>query len=515
MKMERKTFYLTTPLYYVNDIPHIGHSYTNIAADALARYKRMAGYDVFFLTGTDEHGQKIERAAKEAGLTPQELADKVVVKFQDLWKVLNISNDDFIRTTEERHERVVQALFQKLYEQGDIYKGEYEGWYCTPCETFWLESQLEDDKCCPDCHRPTELIKEENYFFKMSKYQDALLQYINEHPNCIQPDFRRNEIVRFIEGGLHDQSVSRTNFDWGIPLPFDPKHVIYVWFDALINYISAIGYGSDPVKFNKYWPANVHFIGKDIIKFHCVIWPAMLLAAGLEPPQTVFAHGWWMNEGEKMSKSKGNAIDPFKVVDEFGVDAYRYFLLREVPFGLDGNFSRNGFIQRINSDLANDLGNLLNRTLAMIDKYFKGTIPAPLATEAIDLELADLAREVVANVDDAMNRIAFSDALSEIWRLISRANKYIDQTTPWILAKDAAKQARLGTVMYNLAEALRQIAILITPFMPSTGPKIWAQLGITADFAQQGLANLAKWGELTPGTQINKGEPLFPRIEAK
>lgn len=513
--MEKKPFYLTTPLYYVNDVPHIGHSYTEIASDVLARYKRLAGFDVFYLTGTDEHGQKIERTAKNKELSPKELADQVVVKFQNLWDTLNISYDDFIRTTEPRHEKVVQSLFQKLYDQGDIYKGYYEGWYCTPCETFFLENQLGEEHTCPDCGRPTELIKEENYFFKISKYEQPLLDYIKAHPDCIQPEYRRNEIVKFIEGGLHDQSVSRTTFDWGVPLPFDKKHVIYVWFDALINYISALGYGTDEEKFNKYWPSDVHFVGKDIIKFHCVIWPAILLAAGLEPPKKVFAHGWWLVEGEKMSKSKGNAVDPNEVTAEFGVDAYRYFLLREVPFGLDGNFSRAGFIQRTNADLANDLGNLLNRTLTMIEKYFGGVIPEATEEAEVDKTLNTLLQEVLGKVDAAMDRIAFSDALSEIWRFISYTNKYIDLTTPWVLAKDDAQKGRLATVMYNLAESLRIIGILVKPFMPETAEKIYAQLGIEKDIETVTLDDARIWGKLANGISVQKDQPIFPRIEVK
>ncbi|MDI3534033.1 MAG: methionyl-tRNA synthetase [Thermosediminibacterales bacterium] len=515
MKENKKTFYITTPIYYPSDKLHIGHSYTTVAADAAARFKRLTGYDVFFLTGTDEHGQKIERIAKEKGMQPKEYVDEIVDWIKDLWNTLDVSYDDFIRTTDERHVKSVQKIFKKLYDQGDIYKGIYEGWYCTPCESFWTERQL-DNGNCPDCGRPVELIKEEAYFFRLSKYQDRMIKYIEENPDFIQPASRRNEMINnFLKPGLEDLCVSRTSFKWGIPVDFDPDHVIYVWIDALSNYITALGFLSDDdEKYSKYWPADVHLVGKEIVRFHTIIWPIMLMALGQPLPKKVFGHGWLILEGGKMSKSKGNVVDPKVLVEKYGVDAIRYFLLREIPFGADGVFSNKALIDRINFDLANDLGNLVNRTLAMIERYFDGIIPEPGETGKFDEELKEMALKVPHTVEGLMNNLQFSNALSEIWKLISRTNKYIDETTPWILAKDKEKRGRLATVLYNLAESIRIISVLISPFMPNTPPKIWYQMGLK-DSNLQTWESIQTWGKLSAGTKINKGDPIFPRIEAE
>ncbi|SMC72076.1 methionine--tRNA ligase [Sporomusa malonica] len=512
--MSKKPFYITTPIYYPSDRLHIGHAYCTTVADTIARYKRLAGFDVFFLTGSDEHGQKIQRKAEETNTTPQAYVDKIVASFKHLWEKLNISHDDFIRTTEQRHHELVQAVFQKIYDQGDIYKAEYEGWYCTPCETFWLERQLTDGKC-PDCGRPVEIVKEESYFFRMSKYQERLLTYIEENPEFIQPTSRRNEMINFIKGGLEDLCVSRTTFDWGIPVPFDTKHVVYVWFDALTNYITAAGYLDDREKFAKYWPADIHLVGKEIVRFHSIIWPVILMALDAPLPKMVYGHGWLVVEGDKMSKSKGNVIDPLALIDEFGPDAIRYFLLREITLGLDGNFSRDALINRINADLANDLGNLLHRSLSMIGRFNGGVIEAPGETEAIDLELIELARSTAAQYEKHMEHQDINAALKDMWALIGRTNKYIDETGPWALAKDPAKKSRLNTVLYNLAEVLRIVAILISPFMPVTAPKVWSQLGLTTDFASVTLGEAQAWGRLAAGTTVAKPEPIFPRIEEK
>ncbi|KAF1855994.1 hypothetical protein Lal_00004290 [Lupinus albus] len=512
--MDKKTFYITTPIYYPSDRLHIGHAYCTTVADSIARYKRLADYEVLFLTGSDEHGQKIERKAKENGVTPIQYVDKIVDGFKNLWEKLNISHDDFIRTTETRHREVVQSIFQKIFDQGDIYKAAYEGWYCTPCETFWLETKLENGNC-PDCGRPVELLKEESYFFKMSKYQERLLQYIEQNPDFIQPTSRRNEMINFIKGGLEDLCVSRTTFDWGIPVPFDTKHVVYVWFDALTNYITAAGYLHDRDKFAKFWPADIHLVGKEIVRFHSIIWPIILMALGAELPKMVYGHGWLVVEGDKMSKSKGNVIDPVALIDEFGPDAIRYFLLKEITLGQDGNFSRDALINRINADLANDLGNLLHRTLSMIGRFNGGVIQAAGEKEAIDAELAQLAHNTAANYEKNMESMEINAALKEIWALVSRSNKYIDETAPWTLAKDPAKRARLDTVMYNLAEVLRIVTILVSPFMPTTAPKIWAQLGIETAFADVRLHDAQSWGLLAAGTKVAKPEPIFPRIEIK
>jgi len=505
-------FYVTTPLYYVNDIPHIGHAYTTVAADVLARYKRLRGYKVFFLTGTDEHGNKIVRAARDKGLTPEELANSVVERFQSLWRKLYISYDDFIRTTEPRHIKVVERIFLKLYEQGDIYRGVYEGWYCVPCESFWLKSQLAEGGLCPECGRTAESVKEESYLFRLSKYQDSLLRYIEENPDFVLPFTRRNEVMEFIKRGLRDISITRLRLEWGIPCPVGKEHTIYVWIDALINYISALGYSVDEKKFSQFWPADVQLVGKDILKFHAIIWPSLLMALGIRPPRMVFAHGWWMMKGEKMSKSRGNVISPQELVEEYGADSLRYFLLREVPFGEDGSFSSSLFIKRINSDLANDLGNLLNRTLPLVERHCGGKVPHPGQEKDEDAKLRKKIEQVISRLDGLMNELAFSEALSLIWEIIRLANLYIDRSAPWRLASEG-RQKRVSTVLYNLLETLRVLALLVFPFMPRSAEGIWAQLGMEDDLSKKRWGEVEKWGVLAPGTEVRRQAPLFPRIK--
>ncbi|KRE98328.1 methionine--tRNA ligase [Paenibacillus sp. Soil766] len=517
MSDQSKTFYITTPIYYPSDKLHIGHAYSTVAGDAMARYKRLQGYNVRYLTGTDEHGQKIERKAQEKGTTPQAFVDHIVSGIKDLWAKLDISYDDFIRTTEDRHKDAVAKIFQRLLDQGDIYLGEYEGWYCIPDESFFLESKLVDGKC-PDCGRPVEKMKEQTYFFRMSKYADRLVQYYEENPDFIQPESRKNEMLNnFIKPGLEDLAVSRTTFDWGIKVPGDPKHVIYVWIDALSNYITALGYGSDDETiFKTYWPADVHLMSKEIVRFHTIYWPIMLMALDLPLPKKVFAHGWLLMKDGKMSKSKGNVVDPVTLIDRYGLDALRYYLMREVPFGADGTFTPESFVERVNHDLANDLGNLLNRTIVMIDKYFAGSIPAyiPGATE-FDESLLETVRTTVTKYEESMEKMEFSIALSAVWQLISRTNKYIDETQPWSMVKDEAKRDTLGSVMYVLAESQRISSVLLRPFLTKTPELIWAQLGLAAE----DLPRLTAWesvqsfGHLPTGTKVQKGEPMFPRLD--
>lgn len=505
-------FYLTTPVYYVNDVPHLGHAYTTIAADVLSKYRKLYGDEVFFLTGTDEHGNKILQAAKEKNLSPQELADQMVDKFKKLWDKLLISYSDFIRTTEPRHTRVVENVFLRLYEKGDIYKGKYRGWYCVPCESFWLQSQLKEAKYCPECQREVKKVEEDSYFFCLSRYQKKLLEYFSRNPDFVLPSTRMNEVVEFVKRGLKDVSITRFNLEWGVPCPLDKTHSIYVWIDALINYISALGYSVNGEKFSFYWPADVHLVGKDILRFHAIIWPALLMALDLEPPRMVFAHGWWMIKGEKMSKSKKNVVDPNWIVDRFGPDYLRYFLLSEVPFGEDGNFSPSLFVKRVNSDLANDLGNLLNRILPLVIKYSQGKVPYPQGETSEDIRLRTLMEEVLPKMESYMANLSFSQSLSSLWEVVRAANLYIDRCAPWRLAKEGNKK-RACTVLYNTLELMRILSILLFPFIPQGARKIWKQLGMPGNLEEENLRQATQWGNLPPGLEVEKGPPLFPRIK--
>ncbi|MFA5339824.1 MAG: methionine--tRNA ligase [Candidatus Omnitrophota bacterium] len=513
-----KKFYVTTAIYYVNAKPHIGHCSESVSADTLARYHRLKGEEVFFLTGTDEHGQKVAKAAAEAGKSPKEFTDSVVKPSLELWKLLSISYDDFIRTTDERHIEVVQAVLTDLYNKGEFYESEYKGWYCGSCEAFYPKNQL-DGNTCPECKRPLEEIAETNWFFKLSKYQDWLVKYINEHPEFIKPVSRRNEILSFLSQPLQDLCISRprSRLEWGIPIPFSKDHVAYVWFDALVNYISGIGYLKDKQKFNKFWPADVHIVGKDIIRFHAVYWPIMLRASGIELPKTVFAHGFWLigKDAEKMSKSKGNVVDPFELINKYGSDPLRYFLLREVTYGLDGAYSEAALVSRLNTDLANDIGNLLNRTLTMIEKYYGGKVPSPAGTkDAVDDELKALSKDLPGKIDASMAELDFAGTLASIWELINKANKYIEVQAPWTLDKQGKKD-RLSDVIYNLAETLRIVTIAVSPFIPASAEKMWGQIGMAAPLSGARFSDMEGWGLTKPDTEIRKGAPLFPRIDTK
>jgi len=513
--MQQNKFYITTPIYYVNDVPHIGHAYTTIAADVVARYKRLEGVEVFFLTGTDEHGQKVQQAANDSGVSPQEHVDKLHQRFKELWVRLNISNTEFIRTTEERHKKLVRDILQELHSRDEIYRDSYEGWYCTPCERFWTEKDLAEGNC-PECRRKVDKIKEHNYFFRMGKYQQWLIDRIKNDPHFILPASRKNEVLGFLEKPLGDLCISRpkSRLAWGIPLPFDEDYVTYVWFDALINYISIHG-SLDDIRASGFWPADHNMVGKDILTTHAVYWSTMLKAIGLEPPKNIFAHGWWTVNGQKMSKSLQNVVEPNQLIDQFGVDVIRYFLLREVPFGQDGDFSHKALIGRLNSDLANNLGNLLNRTVNMMEKYFAGVVPTPATNGPEDKALTEKSGEVIAEVRILYNELAYNKILQKIWELVDTTNQYIVKTGPWNLAKTDEGKEQLKTVMYNCAESLRVLGILLNPFMPQSTESMMKQLGVETPIEEQGMSSINDWGGLKPGSQMQKAKQLFPRIEDK
>ena len=513
--MQQNKFYITTPIYYVNDVPHIGHAYTTIAADVVARYKRLEGVEVFFLTGTDEHGQKVQQAANDSGVSPQEHVDKLHQRFKELWVRLNISNTEFIRTTEERHKKLVRDILQELHSRDEIYQDSYEGWYCTPCERFWTEKDLAEGNC-PECRRKVDKIKEHNYFFRMGKYQQWLIDRIKNDPHFILPTSRKNEVLGFLEKPLGDLCISRpkSRLAWGIPLPFDEDYVTYVWFDALINYISIHG-SLDDIRASGFWPADHNMVGKDILTTHAVYWSTMLKAIGLEPPKNIFAHGWWTVNGQKMSKSLQNVVEPNQLIDQFGVDVIRYFLLREVPFGQDGDFSHKALIGRLNSDLANNLGNLLNRTVNMMEKYFAGVVPTPATNGPEDKALTEKSGEVIAEVRILYNELAYNKILQKIWELVDTTNQYIVKTGPWNLAKTDEGKEQLKTVMYNCAESLRVLGILLNPFMPQSTESMMKQLGVETPIQEQGMSSINDWGGLKPGSQMQKAKQLFPRIEDK
>jgi methionyl-tRNA synthetase len=522
MSVNPRTYFITTPIYYANDTPHIGHAYTSIAADVVARFKRLLGYDVFFLTGMDEHGLNIERVAAQHGISPKEWCDRIATAFSDLWRVLNISYDDFIRTTEPRHERVVSSIFQKLSDSGDIYRGNYEGWYCTACESFYSETELGPERTCQvHTGRKAEWTSEESYLFRLSRYENWLLNYLKENPNWVRPDSQRNEVIAFVRSGLKDLSVSRSTFKWGVPVPFDTRHVIYVWIDALTNYISAIGYLDDAEKYRRYWPANLHLVGREILRFHAVYWPILLHAAGIDLPHQIFAHGWLTFGGRRFSKSLGIVIDPEALTRELAaesgadlavaVDALRYFLLREIPFGGDGDFNKPALVHRFNADLANDYGNLLNRMLPLIERHFEGRIPAP---ESVGQSvLREPAATLASNLETHIDALDFSRALAQIWHMLGIINKYIDDEAPWRTVR--ADRRRAATALYNGLEALRVVTILLSPWMPTATRRVWEQLGNPSEFDEQRMFDALKWGELPPGARICSGAPIFPRIEAR